>query len=285
VRNLAGKTALITGGASGIGAGIGRAFRDEGMRIVIADLTVIDDVVDDAGGDGAADDTLSVMMDVTDLESVRAGVAAAIERFGAIDVVCANAGIGGGGAAVADPSFDGWRRVMAVNLDGVVNTVKATLPAMRERAAGGHVVITSSVAGLTALPFEHGAYTTSKFAVRGLGESLRLSVAEEGIGVSILCPGLTDTGILGGGEEETVEFSRIEGAMDPLEVGRAVVRGIRDNAPYIFTHAEFADEFRSLFDALVDAVPRDQAVPPDRAEFERTRRDLCDSLRYLPAID
>jgi NAD(P)-dependent dehydrogenase (short-subunit alcohol dehydrogenase family) len=283
VRNLAGKTAFVTGGASGIGAGMATVFRSEGVRVVIADIAGIELV--DPDPDPDAGDTLRVVVDVTDRQSVADGVAAAIDRFGAIDIVCANAGIGGGGAAVADPSYDGWERVMAVNLDGVVNTVKATVPAMRERGAGGHVVITSSVAGITALPFEHGAYTTSKFAVRGLGESLRLSLAEAGIGVSILCPGLTDTGILGGGDEETVEFERIEGAMDPIEVGRAVVRGIRENAPYIFTHAEFADEFRSLFDELVDAVPRDQAVPHDRARFEQNRRDLCDRLRHLPAID
>jgi NAD(P)-dependent dehydrogenase (short-subunit alcohol dehydrogenase family) len=277
VRNLSGKTAFITGGASGIGAGMAHAFRAEGMRVVLADLR------SDPAADG--DDVLSVVVDVTDKRSIDDGVTAAIDRFGAIDVVCANAGVGGGGAAVADPDDEGWSRVMAVNLGGVVNTVKATVPAMRRRAAGGHVVITSSVAGITALPFEHGAYTTSKFAVRGLGESLRLSLAEEGIGVSILCPGLTDTGILGGADEESVEFARIEGAMDPIEVGRAVVRGIRDNATYIFTHAEFADEFRTLFDELVDAVPRDQAVPADRAQFERDRRALCDRLRHLPTID
>jgi NAD(P)-dependent dehydrogenase (short-subunit alcohol dehydrogenase family) len=185
---------------------------------------------------------------------------------------------------VADTDVDWWQRVMAVNLDGVVNTVKATVPAMRARGLGGHVVVTSSVAGITALPFEHGAYTASKFAVRGVGESLRLSLAEEGIGVSILCPGLTNTGILGGDNEETVEFERIDGAMDPLEVGYAVVRGIRDNAPYIFTHAEFRDEFAALFDELLEALPRDQAIPADRALFEKGRRDLCDGLRHLPAL-
>jgi NAD(P)-dependent dehydrogenase (short-subunit alcohol dehydrogenase family) len=174
---------------------------------------------------------------------------------------------------------------MAVNLDGVVNTVKATVPGIRQRGVGGHVVVTSSVAGITALPFEHGAYTTSKFAVRGLGESLRLSLAEEGIGVSILCPGLTDTAILGQASDETVEFGRISGAMNPLQVGYAVVRGIRENAPYIFSHAEFADEFRMLFDELVAAIPVDQAVPADRAEFELGRRRLCDELRHLPALD
>lgn len=276
---LAGKTAFITGGASGIGLGMARAFLSEGMRVVIADVN------DPPAELADMPDVLALRVDVTDRRSVDAGVAAAVDRFGGIDVVCANAGIGGGGAAVADPSAERWDRVLAVNLGGVVNTVKAAVPGMRAREVGGHVVVTSSAAGITALPFEHGAYTTSKFAVRGLGESLRLSLAEEGIGVSILCPGLTDTGILGGDSEETVEFERISGAMDPLEVGYAVVRGIRENAPYIFTHAEFADEFRMLFDELIAAIPTDQVVPADRAEFERGRRTLCDSLRHLPARD
>lgn len=283
MRNLAGKTAFITGGASGIGLGMARAFQADGMRVVVADI--VDERLAEAAATLGEQDALAVRVDVTERASVEAGVAATLERFGAIDVLCANAGIGGGGGAVADPDTEGWARVMAVNLDGIVNTVKAAVPGMRERRAGGHVVVTSSVAGITALPFEHGAYTTSKFAVRGLGESLRLSLAEEGIGVSILCPGLTRTAILDTGGDESIEFETIDGAMDPLEVGFAVVRGIRENAPYIFSHGEFADEFRSLFDEIVAAVPVDQAIPPDRALFEQGRRDLCDRLRHLPAMD
>lgn len=279
MRELSGKTAFITGGAGGIGLGMARAFTAEGMAVALADVGEADLTL---LPDGSA---MNVRCDVTDLESVRAAVAGVTERFGAIDVVCANAGIGGGGGHVAADEYEVWNRVMRVNLDGVVHTVKSTVPAMRERGAGGHVVITSSVAGVTALPFEFGAYTTSKFAVRGLGESLRLSLAEEGIGVSILCPGLTNTGILDETNDDgNVEFERVPGAMDPLEVGWAVVRGIRENAPYIFTHGEFAGEFRSLFDEIVAAVPADQAVPPDRANFERGRRELCDRLRHLPAI-
>lgn len=284
MKNLAGKTAFVTGGASGIGLGMTRAFLAEGMNVVVVDINEAS-----LAGVGAEFETnpsvATVRADVTDRVSMNRAATVAIERFGQIDVVCANAGIGGGGGAVADPTFEGWDRVMAVNLDGVINTVKATVPGIRESAAGGHVVVTASVAGITALPFEHGAYTASKFAVRGLGESLRLSLAEEGIGVSVLCPGLTDTGILGGDSEETVEFTPIDGAMSPLEVGYAVVRGIRENAPYIFTHAEFHAEFRMLFDELLEALPRDQAIPPDRAEFEAGRRELCDGLRHLPALD
>lgn len=279
MQHLEGKTAFITGGAGGIGLGMARAFTAEGMRVALADLGEADLSVLPPGS------AMNVHVDVTDLDSVRAAVAAATERFGAIDVVCANAGIGGGGGHVADDEYEVWNRVMRVNLDGVVHTVKSTVPAMRERGAGGHVVVTSSVAGVTALPYEFGAYTTSKFAVRGLGESLRLSLAEEGIGVSILCPGLTNTGILHEGNEDgNVDFSSSTGAMDPIEVGWAVVRGIRANAPYIFSHGEFADEFRQLFDEIVAAVPADQAVPADRAAFERGRRELCDRLRHLPAL-
>ncbi len=280
MQHLAGKTAFITGGAGGIGLGMARAFAAEGMRVALADLHEVDVSLFEPGA------AISVPVDVTDVESVRTAVATTIDRLGPIDVVCANAGIGGGGGHVAVDEYEVWDRVMAVNLDGVVHTVKSTVPAMRERGTGGHVVITSSVAGITALPFEFGAYTTSKFAVRGLGESLRLSLAEDGIGVSILCPGLTNTGILDETNDDgNLEFERVEGAMNPIEVGWAVVRGIRENAPYILTHGEFADEFRSLFDEILAAVPTDQVVPADRAAFERGRRELCDRLRHLPARD
>jgi hypothetical protein len=77
----------------------------------------------------------------------------------------------------------------------------------------------------------------------------------------------------------------MDGAMDPIEVGRAVVRGIRENLPYILSHGEFREEIRSLFDEIVDAFPTDEAVPHARAAFERGRRDLCDGLRNLPVID
>jgi NAD(P)-dependent dehydrogenase (short-subunit alcohol dehydrogenase family) len=172
------------------------------------------------------------------------------------------------------------------------------VPLIREHGSGGHIVNTASIAGITALPHEGGAYTTAKFAVRGMSESLRLSLAPEGIGVSVLCPGLTRTRILDAPEREDTDakpmasegdpnamFNTMEGAMEPIEVGRAVVRGIRENAAYILSHGEFRDEIQGLFDEIVNAFPTDQAVPEARAAFERGRRELCDSLRGLPVID
>lgn len=295
MRNFTGKAAFVTGGASGIGLGITRALLSEGMKVAIGDVN--EAYMSSAGDELAGADVIFVRTDVTDRASVAAAARQTVEAFGQIHVLCNNAGIAGGGA-VADPDFGDWDRAMAVNLGGAVNVIKTFVPLIREHRSGGHIVNTSSIAGITALPHEGGAYTTAKFAVRGLSESLRLSLAPEGIGVSVLCPGLTRTRILDAPDREDpgakpmaaegdpdVLFNSMDGAMDPIEVGRAVVRGIRENLPYILSHGEFRDEVQMLFDEIVNAFPTDQAVPAARAEFERGRRELCDSLRHLPVID
>ena len=295
MRNFAGKTAFITGGASGIGLGIAKALLSEGMNVVVGDVSERN--IADARTELPESGVEIVQVDVTDRGAVAEAARAAVTAFGRIHVLCNNAGIAGGGA-VADPSFVDWDRAMAVNLGGAVNVVKTFVPLIREHGAGGHIVNTSSIAGVTALPYEGGAYSTAKFAVRGLSESLRLSLAPEGIGVSVLCPGLTRTRIMDSPDRQDpgakpmsregdpdALFNSLDGAMDPVEVGRAVVRGIRDNLPYILTHGEFHDEVRALFDEIVEAFPVDQAVPEARAAFERGRRELCDGLRHLPVID
>jgi NAD(P)-dependent dehydrogenase (short-subunit alcohol dehydrogenase family) len=295
VRNFAGKTAFVTGGASGIGLGITKALLSEGMNVVVGDVSERN--IADARKELSGADVELVRVDVTDRASVAQAADTATAAFGRIHVLCNNAGIAGGGA-VADPSFVDWDRAMAVNLGGAVNVIKTFVPLIREHGSGGHIVNTSSIAGITALPQEGGAYTTAKFAVRGLSESLRLSLAPEGIGVSVLCPGLTRTRILDSPDREDpgakpmsregdpdAMFNSLEGAMDPIDVGRAVVRGIRENLPYILTHGEFRDEDRDLFDEIVAAFPTDQAVPAARAAFERGRREMCDGLRHLPVID
>ena len=295
MRNFAGKTAFVTGGASGIGLGITKALLSEGMHVVVGDVNAT--YITAARDELAGADVVFVECDVTDRASVAAAADRTVAAFGLIHVLCNNAGIAGGGA-VADPGFADWDRAMAVNLGGAVNVIKTFVPLIREHRSGGHIVNTSSIAGITALPYEGGAYTTAKFAVRGMSESLRLSLAPEGIGVSVLCPGLTLTRILDAPDREDpdakpmasqgdpdVLFNSMDGAMDPIEVGRAVVRGIRENLPYILSHGEFRDEIRTLFDQIVEAFPTDQAVPAARAAFERGRRELCDGLRDLPVID
>jgi NAD(P)-dependent dehydrogenase (short-subunit alcohol dehydrogenase family) len=295
VRNFAGKTAFITGGASGIGLGIAKALLSEGMNVVIGDVSERNIAAARAELPEAAVEIVQV--DVTDRDSVAEAARSRGRRVRADPRLVQQRRIAGGGA-VADPSFVDWDRAMAVNLGGAVNVVKTFVPLIREHGAGGHIVNTSSIAGLTALPYEGGAYTTAKFAVRGLSESLRLSLAPEGIGVSVLCPGLTRTRIMDSPDRQDpgakpmsregdpdALFNSLEGAMDPIEVGRAVVRGIRDNLPYILTHGEFRDEVRALFDEIVEAFPGRSGGAEARAAFERGRRELCDGLRHLPVID
>jgi NAD(P)-dependent dehydrogenase (short-subunit alcohol dehydrogenase family) len=293
MRNLSGKVAFVTGGGSGIGFGLVRTFLQEGMTVVVADAspTRLAEVREALSGSNAVH---LIEVDVSDRAQMRAAADEAIHHFGKIHLLCNNAGIAGGGA-VADPDFDDWDRAMAVNFGGVVNGVKIIAPLILAHGEGGHIVNTASMAGIVPLPDEGGAYTTSKFAIRGLTESLRLSLAPHGIGVSCLCPGLTASRIMQGpdgagnalareGDEDAL-FNSMEGAMDPMELAAAVVRGIRENAPYILPHGEFVEEVRGLFADLVGAFPADQVIPPARRAFEEKRRDQAEALRHLPVID
>ena len=161
VRNFAGKTAFVTGGASGIGLGISKALLSEGMNVVLGDIN--ESHIADAHAELAGSSVAFVHVDVTDRDSVARAAAAAVAAFGRIHVLCNNAGIAGGGA-VADPGFADWDRAMVMNLGGAVNVVKIFVPLIREHGSGGHIVNTSCIAGITALPYEGGAYTTAKFA-------------------------------------------------------------------------------------------------------------------------
>ncbi|HWW64785.1 MAG TPA: SDR family NAD(P)-dependent oxidoreductase [Sphingomonadaceae bacterium] len=293
MKNLSGKTAFVTGGGSGIGFGLARTFLSEGMTVVIADASAarLSEVREALRGSNAVH---LIQVDVSDRAGLAAAADEAIRHCGKIHLLCNNAGIAGGGA-VADPDFADWDRALAVNLGGVVNGVKVIVPHIRAHGEGGHIVNTSSMAGIVPLPDDGGAYTTAKFAVRGLTESLRLSLAPEGIGVSCLCPGLTTSRIMQGPEgqgnslaregDPDALFNSMDGAMDPLDLGAAVVRGIRENAAYILPHGEFADEVSTQFADIVAAFPTDQDVPAARLAFETKRRDMADARRRLPVID
>ena len=294
MRELGGKVAFVTGGASGIGFGMSRCFLGEGMKVVVADY--------DEAHLAAAQATLAgsnavhfVKVDVSDRAQLRAAVDEALSVFGKIHVLCNNAGVGGGGAA-DDPEFDAWDRALSVNLGGVVNGVKIVAPIIKAQGEGGHIVNTASMAGIVPLP-GLAAYSTAKYAVRGFSESLRMALAPEGIGVSCLYPGATRTALVpvpeddeGAPEGEAGEFLRLlwaamREAMDPIEVGGRVVDAIRENRFHILTHAEFLDEVRDRHRAIEAGFPTDEAVPEARAHFERTRREIVDRLFAMPAKD
>jgi NAD(P)-dependent dehydrogenase (short-subunit alcohol dehydrogenase family) len=239
--------AVVTGGAGGIGLALARAFAARGARIVLADVDAA--ALARAEGELAAAgaEAFGVAADVTRRESVAALADAAFARFGAVHLLCNNAGIAVAGPLVgADP--DDWRRAMDVNFWGVVYGIDAFLPRMIAQRQGGHVLNTASMAGLVGMQ-GLGIYCATKFAVVGLSESLRRELEPHGIGVSVLCPMLVATRIaensaraLGraspapGGDAAGMPLAG--GVIAPDEVGRRVVEAIESGAFYVLTHPE-----------------------------------------------
>ena len=187
--SFAGKVAVVTGGASGIGLALARRFATEKMKIVIADVEAgaLDDAAKALADDFSADDVLAVPTDVRDPDAVEALAAATFERFGAAHVVCNNAGVAVGGLTWTVPA-DRWRWIVDVNLMGVVNGIRAFVPRMIEQGEG-HVVNTASVAGMITAP-AMSPYVATKHAVVALTESLYLDLqlAGPGVSASVLCP-------------------------------------------------------------------------------------------------
>jgi NAD(P)-dependent dehydrogenase (short-subunit alcohol dehydrogenase family) len=263
---LAGKVAVVTGGASGIGKGIAGAFRAEGMEVVLAD-------VEEAALAAAAAElgAVGVRTDVADATSVQALADATLERFGAVHVVVNNAGIGPFGR-LADLTLADWRWIVDVNLWGVIHGVTIFLPLLERNADGGHVVNTASMAGLSPVP-RIGSYCVTKYGVVALTETLALELEHAGskVGATVLCPGPVRTNIkhssrnrpagLGRGALEDLDLEQLPGRRDdrflePEDVGPIVVDAIRRGELYAFTHPEFFVRVEERHARLVDAVER-----------------------------
>ena len=287
MEDLTGKIAFITGGASGIGLGMARAFLEEGMKVALADWN--DEHIAFAREQLAGNNAVHfVKTNVAERESVRAAAEETLEVFGKIHVLCNNAGVNGGGTAASE-DFDEWDRAIAVNLGGVVNGTKIIVPIIRKQGEGGHVVNTSSMAGVVPLP-GLAAYSTAKYAVRGFSESLRMQLAKEGIGVSCLFPGATRTALVplpedrpGTIDEENAPqflkdlWDAMRGAIDPYDTGKAVVSAIKENRFYIFTNREFLEEVKQRHREIEEAFPEDEPTP-GRVKFEMMRADMVRNL-------
>lgn len=288
MKDVRGKVAFITGGASGIGFGMTRAFLAAGMRVVMADASRsnIEDALRQLAS--ATGEFRALPLDVTDRDAMARAADEVESTFGPVDILCNNAGTGTA-PGVAQATYADWDHMMGINLGGVINGIVTFLPRMRARGAGGHIVNTASMAGIIPLPDPGTIYTASKFAVRGLSESLRLALAPDGIGVSVLCPGLTSTRILdearkamqaGAADEVSAGFVKAQQfALDPLVVGNAVLESILQNRAFVLTHAEFVDEVRALHQELIDEFRTDLPMHPERAAFEHGRRAMIDSIK------
>jgi NAD(P)-dependent dehydrogenase (short-subunit alcohol dehydrogenase family) len=248
-----GRVAVITGGGGGIGAAMARAFAARGARLVLADVdqAAMATVAEALRAGGT--DVLTVATDVTSLDSVRTLADAAEQRFGAVHVVCNNAGVATFGEIVSSTHAD-WDYTMGVNFWGVVHGVEVFVPRLLARQEGGHIVNTASMAGLVGMRWL-GVYSASKFAVVGLTEALHRELADGGIGVSVLCPMIVQTNINQNSVRNRPAPLRNPGAdpsfpdagamagsvIPPEEVARRVVRGIERKDLYIFTHPEQRD--------------------------------------------
>ena len=283
MEDVAGLTAFVTGGASGIGLGMVEAFVDAGMNVVIADLRPdhVESALERFADRGRRDSVHAIELDVTDREALARAADEAERVFGNVHVVCNNAGMGILGPVTA-ARYDDWDWGLGVLLGGVVNGVQTFLPRLLAHGEGGHIVNTSSMAGVLPIP---GAaiYITAKAAVIGLSEALRSELAGEGIGVSAFCPGPVQTNIREGGRTRperysdsgytTLELELEERPnsplwMDPRECGERVLAGIRHDDLYIFTHREFRDGAEERFRAMLASFP-DEPVDQERADAIR----------------
>jgi NAD(P)-dependent dehydrogenase (short-subunit alcohol dehydrogenase family) len=267
-----GRTAVVTGAASGIGRGLAERFAALGMNVVLADVEEprLAEVAAQLRESGTS--VLPVVTDVGSGESVDALAAKAFDTFGAVHVLCNNAGVGGGGPIEALTTND-WKWVLDVNLWGVIHGIRAFLPTMTQSGEEGHIVNTASIAGMITAP-GLGAYHASKFAVVAISETLHheLALAGSRIGVSVLCPGMVNTNIdtadrnrpadlQGASLEPTpaqrADFkARLEAGMQPAEVARLVEDAIRNRQPYVFTGREFLPAIEARLRTIIDAFPR-----------------------------
>ena len=244
------KVAFVTGGASGIGLAIAQAAAKQGARLAIADVQSEPLASAVRGIEGSGAEAIGIELDVRDRAAVYRAADQVEARFGRVDLVFNNAGIGDAGTPldrVSDEFFD-W--IVNVNLFGVMNVLKAFVPKLKKHKQGGHIVNTSSMAGLVLMPgWNQGLYSATKMAVLALSLDLREVLKGEKIGVSALCPGLVETNIAKNAvalrpsdlKDAIHEFPEelTRGGMPASQLAGIVLQGIERDSPIIVTHPEY----------------------------------------------
>ncbi|MDR0861776.1 MAG: SDR family NAD(P)-dependent oxidoreductase [Oscillospiraceae bacterium] len=307
MENLKGKTAFITGGASGIGLGIAKASAKEGMNVVIADMrqSAIDEAVALFKENGWP--VLGLELNVSDRAAYVKAADAAEAAFGNIHLLVNNAGIGCAGGplwAVEDKDTD---IAISVNLIGVLNGIKTIVPRIIAHGEGGHIVSTASKAALIPVP-GCGLYNVTKSAVLGVMLTLAMDLVGTNVGASAFCPGgyITNLGASSGfvtaamsGEAPPppppappADAAAPAFAMDwdgllrsPDDAGERVLRGVKRGDLYILTHAEFKEGYEEHAQAVLRAFPEEVANPRYGATFTNlTRNDIFNEQKQVPAL-
>lgn len=274
MRDLKGKTAFVTGGASGIGLAMARAFGRAGMNVMLADIEPEPLAAAVEGLEGQQIRASGLVLDVSDRAAMEAAAAKTLETFGKVHIVCNNAGVGAGGPIDAVPHED-WDWIVGVNLMGVVYGTEAFLPHIRAHGEGGHFVNTASLSGLISAPGME-PYSATKYAVVALTEGWSLQLAPENIGVSVLCPGFVRTRIDQSGRARPARYGGpkaaaapgaasdfIASGLDPDRVGERVREAVEANELYIFTHADMRHHVEQRFQRIMagfDSAEASQAL-------------------------
>ena len=287
MKDFAGRTAFVTGGANGVGIGLVRALLAQGCNVAIADIRPahIDAALEALDNPKA----MGVAVDVSSRAALARAADAVEAKFGVVSLLFNNAGVNLF-QSIEESSYDDWDWIMGVNLHGPINGVMTFVPRMIRAGKGGYIVNTASMAAFLAAS-ACGIYNTTKFAVHGLSGSLRASLAQHGIGVSVLCPGLVKSyiyasddirpeGLKAGAKPvNTDAVKRLaavhEFGMEPDVIAARVLDAMREDRFHIFSHPEFKDELSELFGEILGDF-RD--YPPDpgrsqRLDFEKTRRE------------
>lgn len=268
--DLEGRVAVVTGAASGIGAGLARALSGAGMRLVLADVEIepARALARELAGGGR--EAIAVRTDVTRAEEVEALAERAFAELGGVHVLCNNAGVCQGGP-LYEMTPDDWRWILAVNLGGVIHGCRSFVPRLIAQGEPAHVMNTASVGGFLS-GGTLGMYSTSKFAVVAYSEALAQELAAHRIAVSALCPGWVDTRLADAARNRPESLGSappgmeaivpgMAAGMDPDTVGRHALRGIREDAAYVFTHPEFEPLIAQRFERVLDALRRSKTDP------------------------
>jgi NAD(P)-dependent dehydrogenase (short-subunit alcohol dehydrogenase family) len=273
VHDLKGRVAVVTGGGSGIGSGLARTLGAEGMTVAVADVQessagAVAAEIESAGGRAFA-----IGVDVTSVESLDAAVRRIVAQAGGVNLLCANAGVLARVGPLTEHTIGDWEYTFSVNVLGIVKTVCAFLPTLRERAPDAHIVTTASLGGLVSdVRAPIGAYVASKYACVGYSEMLRAELAREGIGVSVLCPGVVASNLMetsadnrphafGAQAAPQLAVAGAAGgagapplpkAMPAEDVGPIVMRAIRANRFLVLTHPQARPLVEARFRGMLE---------------------------------
>ena len=267
---ISGKTAIVTGAASGIGLGIATALAEAGANVVMADIRK--EAVEEAahGLSGTNKQVMPVRVDVTTEQSVLDALARAEREFGKLHIACNNAGVPMHGTRLVDVPPEDWAFVIGVNLWGIIHGIRHFVPAILRHGEEGHIVNTASVAGFqNRRGTDQGPYSMSKYAALSLSEALEHELEGTSVGVTVLCPGPINTNIargarnrpdhMGGPQirtsDETILAERLATTgLDPKTVGERVVDAIRTRTFYAFVGAVPADVIKARHRRIEEAL-------------------------------